>query len=107
MEKRRARRRTIHLNAESISGDENFSVFIENLSEEGIYLTTAPAHAIEPFTPETIITLKIKLSSRGLLSLKCRVQWSLKTRPPGSTYRVGMAVIDPPQEYIEFIQSLN
>jgi hypothetical protein len=60
MEKRRKKRKTIHLNAESISGDSNFAVFIENLSEDGIYMITAPSNGQLEFTPNQAVTIKLK-----------------------------------------------
>ena len=72
MERRPNKRKTIRLNAESITGDTNFSVFIENVSERGISLITAPSHIPKDFTRNQTINLKLKLSAEEILGLSVR-----------------------------------
>jgi hypothetical protein len=107
MEKRRKKRKTIHLNAESISGDSNFAVFIENLSEDGIYMITAPSNGQLEFTPNQAVTIKLKLSSGDTIDLSCKVIWAYKLPPSGITHSVGMEVIEPPKQYKEFVKTLQ
>ena len=107
MEKRRYERKTLHLDAESITGDANLAVFIENLSEDGICMITAPSKSLITFTPKKKINLKLKLSSGDILDLTCKVSWSHRTSPRSSTYSVGMEIIDPPEEYIEFVKTVH
>jgi hypothetical protein len=107
MERRRSRRKTFHLNAESISGDTHFAVFIENLSEEGINIITAPSHAEINFIPQKTINLKLKLSTGQILDLTCRVMWSHIIPPGDTTCSVGMEVIEPPEQYREFVKTLQ
>ena len=107
MEKRRSKRITVSLKAERISGDSNHSVFIENLSEHGICMTAAPAKTAKDFTPETIVRLKLQLSSDEILNLNCKVIWSHNTLPHGLTKSVGLEIIDPPPKYTEFVKTLR
>ncbi len=106
MERRRFERKTISLRAERISGNENHAVFIENISENGIYLVTASSNSTEDFTPQTTIDLKLTLTSGESLNLLCRVIWSYRMPPEGLTSSIGMEVIDPPLEYKEFVRNL-
>jgi hypothetical protein len=107
MERRRHKRKTIRLNAESITGDNNFSVFIENLSENGISMITAPSKIPKDFTPNQTVKLKLKLSSGEILDLMCKVSWSHRTAPRSLEFSVGLEIIKPPEEYIEFVRSLH
>jgi hypothetical protein len=107
MGKRRSERKIVRLKAERISGDENHAVFIENLSEEGIYMITAPAKTSMDFTPGTKLELKFQLPSGETLNLRCKVIWSCKTPPDGLTNSVGMEIIAPPLKYKEFIKTLQ
>jgi hypothetical protein len=107
MEKRRYKRKTFHLSAERISGDKTFAVFIENLSENGIYMITAPSDSPINFTPRETINIKLKFSSGEVLNLKCKEIWSYKTHPSGLTCNVGMEIIEAPAKYKEFIKTLR
>lgn len=107
MEKRRYKRKTFHLSAERISGDTTFAVFIENLSEDGIYMITAPSDSQINIKPQEMINIKLKLSAGEILNLKCKAIWSYKTQTGGLTCNVGMEIIDAPPKYKEFIKTLR
>jgi hypothetical protein len=51
MERRRAKRKKVNLKAERISCIENCSVFIEDISESGISMITAPSKKNDTFVP--------------------------------------------------------
>lgn len=106
MERRRYKRKTIRLNAESITGDNNFSVFIENVSESGISMITAPSNIPKDFTPNQTINLKLKLSAGEILNLMCKVAWSHRTAPRSLEFSVGLEIIKPSEEYIKFVRTL-
>jgi hypothetical protein len=106
MEKRRSRRIVVKLDAERISGDTAHAVYIENISEDGICITSAPAQDAARFTPDVLVILKLRLSSGQTIDLHCRVIWSFKTQPRDKTRSTGLEVIDPPPEYTEFVKTL-
>ena len=106
MERRSSKRITVDLNAERISCTKNCSVFIENLSESGIYMITAPAKNNE-YVPGTEIDLKLKLSKGETIHLNCNVKWVYENSPEDLTNSVGLEIDDPPQEYIEFLKTLH
>lgn len=105
MERRSSRRITVDLNAERISCTKNCSVFIENLSESGIHMITAPAKKND-YVPGTEIDLRLKLSKGETMTLNCNVKWAYENSPEDMTRSVGLEIIDPPREYIEFIKTL-
>ena len=96
MGKRLSKRIIIGLKAEIISGGISCEGVIENLSEAGIYVITAPTKAEIDFAPGTILEVKFQFLSGETLNLHCEVKWSSKTLPHRLTNRIGMKIIDPP-----------
>lgn len=108
MERRHSERIQVHLKAERISGDSGQSILIENMSESGICMITAPSTHSVSFHPGTEVVLKLELSTGETLDINCRVVWSYqKTPPDGLTNSVGMKVIEPPLKYKELIKTLH
>ena len=107
MDKRQFKRNIVNIQAELICDDMRCASFIENLSEEGIYIVTAPADASLDFKPDTSAELKFELPSGGKQHLNCKIKWSYKTPPHGLTSSIGMKVIDPPAAYREALQTLK
>lgn len=107
MEKRRSKRIKVNLKAERISGDEKYGVFIENISENGIHITTTPAETHKKYTPGIDIDLNFQLNTGETLNLHCKVRWAhLKVPPDGMTDSIGLEIINPPKKYIEFLKTL-
>jgi hypothetical protein len=108
MERRRSKRIKVNLKAERISGDEKYGVFIENISEQGICMITTHLKAHSKYIPGTDIDLRFQLSSGETLNLFCKVIWAhLKIPPDGLTDSIGLEIIDPPPQYIEFVRVLR
>ena len=108
MEKRRSRRLQVSLKAERISGDKKHGIFIENISENGIQIISAPSNDHIKYTAGKEVDLKFRLSSGETLNLRCKVKWSyLKVPPNGMTDCIGLEIIDPPKQYIEFVKALH
>lgn len=106
MERRRQKRVTVNLKAERITCTRNCSVFIENLSESGIYMITAPARNNE-YVPGTEIDLELELAGGKVISLNCYVKWAVSNTPNDLTNSVGLEIIDPPDEYRKFVSTLH
>ena len=107
MEKRRFKRIRVNLKAERISGDEKYAVFIENISESGIYMLTTTSTDNKKYAADTEIELRLKLSSGETIHLRGRTKWAYYKIPPDKlTDSIGLEIIDPPQEYIKFVRSL-
>ncbi len=106
MERRRTKRITVDLKAERISCNKNCSVFIENLSENGIHMITAPSKSND-YVTGTELDLKLKLSKGETINLRCKVKWSYKNSPDDLTNSVGLEIIEPPSKYKELIKTLH
>ncbi len=107
MERRRSKRKIVSLDAEIISGSIRCTGFTDNLSENGLYMKTSSSETSIDVTPGTIFDMKLQHIPGGTLNLNCRVLWSYKNPPHGLTYSIGMEIINPPQEYITFIETLK
>jgi len=110
MERRRSRRKSVHIEAEVISNGYNKSAFIENISEHGINLDMSSENALNPstrFNPGSEYEVKFKTPSGDTIRLHCKVIWSFKLAPHGLRKKVGMEIIFPPPEYLAFYKSLT
>ncbi len=136
MLKKRSKRKkiTISIDAKLISGKKVYDGFIENISEHGIrwyhysgtiedfsegkiYIKTAPAKIGLDCNPGTIIDLEIQIPSGEIINLQCKVVWS-KTQhhtpeksahldKPKKYTKIGMEIVDPPQQYKKFFKTLK
>ena len=106
MERRRAKRITVNLKAERISCTENCSVFIENLSESGISMITVSPNSNE-FIPGSELDLELELSNGDVINLNCNVKWSYENSPEDLSKNVCLVIIDPPKDYLSFINALH
>jgi hypothetical protein len=108
MEKRAAKRIKVNLRAERISGNAQYGVFIENISESGIQIIATTSREHKKYIPGTDLDLKFRLSSGKTLNLRCIVRWIYSRIPPDRlTDSIGLEVINPPPEYSEFVKSLH
>ena len=106
MERRGADRLVVNLKAERLSCTKNCSVFIENLSDTGIYMITAPSKS-KDYEPGRKLLLKLELSTGKTLSLQCNVKWCYDNSPEDLTNSVGLEILNPPDEYRNFIKTLH
>jgi len=107
MESRHSRRLIISLAAELTVGEKRHSVSIENLSDKGIYVVTAPFEPSNGLNPDTTIKLKFKMPSGEKHDLNCNVKWAFQTPPHGYTSRVGLEIIDAPFTYIDQLNKIQ
>ncbi len=107
MEKRRFKRIIVSLKAELISDGTSYTGFIENLSENGLFVTTTPTKTAIVFTPETRCEIKFQLPSGETLNLPCKITWAYRTPPHGITNSIGLEIIDPHPKYREFLKTLQ
>jgi len=108
MEKRRFQRATVYLKAERISGNEKYGVFIENISEKGIHMLATHAAVHAHYSAGKNIKVSFHIAQRKPLILRCRIRWSCPKVPPnGLTDSIGLEILDPPPQYIEFVRTLH
>jgi hypothetical protein len=106
MEARRSRRIVVSLQAEIIAGDRRYASSIENLSNEGAYVVTAPTKFSQDFITGTPLELRFSFPSGEKLHLNCRVKWSYQTPPHGYTNSIGLEIINPPLTYQQILNTM-
>jgi len=104
-ERRRSRRVSVSLKAERLSCTNNCSVFIENLSDTGIHMITAPAKNPGLFVPGAAVDLKLKTANGATIKLQCNVKWAYDNSAEDMTNSVGLEIIDPPESYLNFLKN--
>lgn len=108
MERRKSRRTSVNLKAERISGNKKYDVFIEDISETGIHLLTAPSEAYKKYIAGTEIDVRLLLPDGERIKLSCRIAWSFHRLPPEREVdSIGLEIMDPPLKYVEFIRTLS
>lgn len=108
MERRRSKRKNVHIELEIISVDKSYSGFIENISESGINVETPsidPLSTATRFTPGNEFELKFKAPPGLEIRIDCRVIWSYKTSPQGLSKKIGFTIINPSDKYLEFYRN--
>lgn len=106
-EKRRAGRIVENLDAEIVTGDKSYKGIIMNFSEAGLHMVTATAHNDVDITTLSLIDLRSKLTSGEEINLKCEVKWfQTKTSSHGVSFSMGMHILNPPKEYIKFVERM-
>ncbi len=106
MEARRQKRLIVSLPAEITAEDTHIAGSIENLSDEGLYLITAPSQTSLNLKSDVPVNLSITFPSGGKINLTCRVKWSYQTPPHGYTNSLGLEIIEKPPEYNEALETL-
>jgi hypothetical protein len=108
MNKRRYKRVDFRLNADIIYGNKNYKGHIENFSETGIFKIVFPEERVVDFIPGTVISVKFQVPSGEILNLDCEIRWlRINTDSPFALkYHMGMEIIEPPQEYRQFLSSI-
>jgi len=107
MERRKSRRVRFSLKAERISGSGDRTVFIENISEDGILIVLPHAKKSGKFKPGIKVDLNLKLNTGKKIALDCTVRWVFeKTPPDGLTDSIGLEIARPPVSYRKFVQSV-
>lgn len=109
MEKRRAKRKDVSLDAKLTANGLSSPGFIENICEHGLHLITASRKISPSFIPETVLELTVHNTSGSKACLNCEVRWVHINKTPihGLTYRMGMEILKQPPQYIEFLAGLK
>jgi hypothetical protein len=110
MERRRSKRKNVHIETKIVSDDESYSGIIENMSEYGISLETDSKdllHTSTRFNYGADYKVIFKTPSGEEIQLHCKVTWSYKTAPHGLKRKIGMEIIFPPPSYVDFYKDLH
>jgi hypothetical protein len=107
MDARRSERKIVKLRAELVYNGRSFASFIENLSDSGLYIITAPSDVSTEFHPSSEADLSFSFPGGEKMTLHCKIKWSFKTPPHGITSSVGMEIMDPPPLYQESLKTIQ
>jgi hypothetical protein len=109
MGKRRYKQVNYSLDAEIICDGISYKGLIENISETGIFKIAFPDQNFLAFYPGKEITVTFQIPSGKTLKLTCEIKWlRINTGSPFAIkYNLGLDIINPPHEYIEFVKSLK
>ena len=107
MDARRQNRIIVNFEAEIVLNDKRYSSFIENLSEDGVYVVTSQAKSSLEFIKDTLLELRFSFPSGEKIRLRCKVKWSYSTPPHGMTNSIGLEILDPPLLYKEILKSFK
>jgi hypothetical protein len=108
MEKRRFKRKPTRLKAEFVSGGVRYAGYIENISEEGLFMTTDPTKTAIDFTPAIPRRLMFQLPDGEKIQVKCDVRWFYtKTSPRGLIFTMGIRIIKPPKEFKKALKDIK
>lgn len=107
MERRQHKRIYVDLEAKIISDEKPYYGSIENVSESGIrYLIKSSIHDKDKFTGIEVLELYFRTESDAEMQLKCETIWTKIGLFSGEKISLGLKIIDPPAEYIDWIKSL-
>ena len=98
----------VFLKAQIISGGKTYPGFIQNVSERGIgYFIESVIKVEEDFNPKKIIQITFQIPSGETLILDCKIVWYSRESPDDKKLTVGIKIIEPPQQYKQFVQDLK
>jgi len=111
MKKRRSERISVQIKVTINIDGESYSGYIYNVSQEGAYLNiiTAPAKIVANFIHGTKIELKFQTNTVKEIAIQCEIKWgNISTESDvGIIYMIGVEIIDSPDEYKEFLMTLQ
>jgi Tfp pilus assembly protein PilZ len=102
-EKRKAKRISKRLEVKFHSAAENTAI-TDDLSESGLFITTSKG-----MEAGNSIDVKLHLPNSEALFIKGRIIRNIKTTPGmnnGVKVGMGIELINPPQDFVDYIQSL-
>ena len=93
------------LEGELIFSDGRYAAFVENISEDSMYVSVAYIMTKDHVRPKTKLNLKVRLPSGERILLYCREKWSERNTPHSLIVRIGMEIINPPEKLRQFIEN--
>ena len=103
MEKRRHKRVYINEKAKIILDNKSYKGYIVNASESGIsFMLTSPFQVRDETADHSVVELSLSETER----LNCEVVWNKKGSLTGNTIALGMKIINPSNEYRDWINKI-
>jgi len=109
MENRNNNRTEVNIAAEISLFGKSHDCFAENLSENGLCVTTSPTTSAKNFVPGTSQDVKLKLPSGETIDIHCEVRWlhSFILESLRVVNSLGMQLIRKPPEYLAYLKTLQ
>ena len=110
MERRRAKRKNVRIDAEITAGRVSYAGVVENLAEHGIGIETDSKNLLSdstPFHPGAEFEVRFQTPTGEEIKLQCKVVWSFQEAPYGLKRQTGMEIIFPPPDYLDFYRDLS
>jgi hypothetical protein len=98
----------VNLSGNISSGGKTYEGLIENVSTEGMeYLMSSSIKVSKDFIPEKTMEVNFETPSGSKLNLTCDVICFLRPETENKKIVFGMKILEPPPQYVEFIDTLN
>jgi hypothetical protein len=98
----------VNLNSNIYSGGKTYAGIIEYISNEGMeYMISSSIKVSKDYTPPQKIQLNFLTPLGSALNLTCNVICFLRSESEDNTLTMGMKVLNPPQQYMEFLETLK
>jgi hypothetical protein len=109
-DRRRSKRKTVSIPAAIQSEDAGYECIVENISEHGLCLETDSQELLGTstrFNPGSEYQVTFQTQNNESIKLHCKVMWSYKAAPHGLKRKVGMEIIFPPPNFVDFYRNLT
>jgi hypothetical protein len=109
MNKRLQKRISIELKSKIIHNTSIYEGVIKNISETGIFKIAFPRESLIDFLPSEKLKIIFQIPSGQELTLACEVIWvGINSDSPFKILcNIGLKIINPSKEYIDFVSSFN
>ena len=98
----------VNLNGYIYSEGKTYAGNVEYISNEGMEYTLCSSIKVsKDFTPPQIIQLSFLTPLGSPINLTCNVICFLRSESEDKTLTMGMKVLNPPPQYMEFIETLK
>ncbi|MHA2219490.1 MAG: hypothetical protein ACXACY_26570, partial [Candidatus Hodarchaeales archaeon] len=97
---------SVKLEGKFFSNDTSCIAYIRNVSALGVNAIITPLNCAKYFLKEAKHELKMHIPSGDTIKLNCIRKWSSSISPQGLTKEIGLEIIDPPNQYKEFLSTL-
>jgi hypothetical protein len=103
---RKFKREHVSLQADILLKNRCFPSLVSNVSKSGLSILAYLGEDVKDLISNSSFTLDLRLPSGDMAHLYCRKVWVEHAIPPQiMTRRMGMEVLHPPREYLEFTQN--
>jgi hypothetical protein len=108
MERRKFDRKKYRFRGYFISGNTKYLGFIENFSEEGIFITTAPTTNPINISSHATHEVQFQLPSGEILTIPGKVErFQTENSSYGLIYKISMKIINPPIKYKQILKTYS